>query len=164
MGVIGLVLMCLVACDQNGAEPVESTSPKPERDGSVGAASNGVTTSGSCDALVSLGRPGIPGPTALFSTTGGDFLVSASGFLHGGPLDPPRGVTQVTFGLASAPPSYNPRSASVSGALRVVTVHEGSASPVSLPSGRFWVWTSNTVTVTLAPCGSAELSSVEAVP
>lgn len=114
--------------------------------------------------IVELGRPGRSGPPAQFTTSGAELFVTASGFLHGGPLDPEVGITMVSVGPADEPPTWDPQRNTITNVQEQAQVREGQVTPLRLQAGRYWLWTSNTVTITLQSCQVATFTSVQPVP
>lgn len=123
--------------DPNRSPPTTSPPPRP------------------CATLtsVSLGKPGPDGPAAQFRAPGGSLLIAASGFDHTSPLSPDIGSTEVSIGVPTAPPDFDPRAGTVHNALWRLTVHEDRPTQVNLPSGVYWLVTSNTVEIGVTPCG-----------
>jgi hypothetical protein len=124
----------LTACTaQNGAS---SMSPGPGSPGSTSGAGSSTDPNAATDGSdacphpqpVSLGRPGIEG-TATLTTSGGRLVFAASGFLHGGPLDPPQGATMLRLGDPAKPPVYDPARATVANTTIEVLVKEGEQKP-----------------------------------
>lgn len=91
-------------------------------------------------------------------------MFTATGFYHGGPLDPPRGATLLSLGDISTPPSYDAPRSVVANAKFQVSVQESEEKGVDVPAGSYWVWSSNTVTITVSPCSPASLTNVQPVP
>lgn len=114
--------------------------------------------------VAELGRPGQSGPPALFTTSGADLYVSASGFLHGGPLDPPTGVTLVSFGPGDKLPTFDRQRNVVTNVETEVTVREGEQALVRLPAGRHWLWSSNTVSIKIGACQPGTISDPHPIP
>ena len=113
---------------------------------------------------VELGRPGQSGPPAEFTTSGANLYVSARGFLHGGPLDPRISITMVSVGPADKPPTWDQQRNLITNLQEQVEVREGQLSLLRLPAGRYWLWTSNTVSITLESCQAGNISAVRPVP
>src|SRR5262249_25152303 len=131
-----------------------------------GPSTPGVPTAGapSCEAAqsISLGRPGVSRLPALatFRTSGADVFVSASGFPHGGAFDPKVGSTLVYVGLADSPPSYDAQRDVVSHATTTVQVTENQHALLRLPTGRYWLLSSNTVRISLSACQKETVTDV----
>jgi hypothetical protein len=143
-----LVVSVLGACG-TGAPPVGS--------GSAGSAS--ATSGPPCVAAgpkVDLGALAYDQvPTRHVRTRAGWYRIAATGFLHGGLLDPPVGRTTVVWGLASTPPVYHSGPSTVSGTLATTDVVEGQASLVKLPAATLWFLNTYGARLTLQGCSPA---------
>lgn len=145
-----LVVFALGAC-RSGAPSVGS--------GSAGSAS-GTGSPPRCVAAgprVDLGALAYDQvPTRHVRTPAGWYRIAATGFLHGGLLDPSVGRTTVAWGLASTPPVYHPGPSTVSGALATTDVVEGQWALVKLPDATLWFLNTNGVRLTLQGCSPAK--------
>jgi len=115
-------------------------------------------------ARVELGFPLRGGPTASFTTTGGDLYVTARRFEHGGPFDPApgEGSTLGFFGPQERQPSYDEQRNVVTNVLVETRVLENRFSKFELPAGRYWAWTSNGGDLVVVSCARDGVS--DAVP
>lgn len=146
LALAGLSLLALSACD-DGSAPAATTS-----------------TTGSptppCGEGVSRAELGFPyrgGPTALFTTVGGDLVVTARRFEHGGTFDPApgQGVTTVFVGPEDRPPTFDEQRNVVTNSIVELTVWEGQPTSLKLPGGRYWVWSSTGGDLVIASCSEA---------
>lgn len=94
-------------------------------------------------------------PDRQVRTTAGWYRLTASGFLHGGLLDPAVGRTTVAWGLSSTPPIYRPGPYTVSHTLATAEVIEGRATWVKLPNATLWFLNTNGVRLSLQGCAPA---------
>lgn len=94
-------------------------------------------------------------PDRQVRTTAGWYRLTATGFLHGGLLDPKVGRTTVAWGLSSTPPTYHPGPSTVSGALATADVVEGRATWVKLPDATLWFLNTNGARLSLQGCAAA---------
>lgn len=92
-------------------------------------------------------------PSTLVRTLAGWYLVSATGFEHGGPFDPPVGRTLVAWGSADRTPTYDSGPATVGGASGTFEVVEDQGTWVELPEGEHWFLNSNGAELSIAGCG-----------
>jgi hypothetical protein len=90
---------------------------------------------------VELGYPHIGNLTAEFTTSGGEIYVVARRYEHG-ILLPSRRATGIYFGYASNPPSWNSPRNIVSNVYKKITVWEKDYGTLTLPAGRYWLWSS----------------------
>ena len=97
-------------------------------------------------------------PRQYVGVQAGWYRLTASGFQHGGVLDPKVGRTTVVWGSATTPPRYDPGPATVTGSLGHADVVEGEATWVQLPDDRLWFLNSNGVTITLQACPPATVT------
>lgn len=93
-------------------------------------------------------------PSTRVRTPAGWYLVSATGFEHGGLFDPPEGRTLVAWGPADRVPTYDPGPATVRGASGTFEVVEGKGTWVQLPEGDHWFLNSNGADLGIAGCGN----------
>lgn len=106
-----------------------------------------------------LGSSGFDDPPRHFAgVTAGRYRLTATGFLHGGFLDPKVGQTEVVWGRSSTTPTYAPGPATVTGVVGRAVVVEGADSWVDLPEGRLWFLNSRGVHVSLAACPSGTMT------
>ena len=81
------------------------------------------------------------GRFAEFTTSGTTLYITAAGFLKG--LFDPDGVPRrvgLYVGDIATPPTYNPQSSQVGNVKYQVDVVAGSYSTLTLPAGRYWLW------------------------
>ncbi len=112
--------------------------------------------------VAALGRPGVSRLPSLatFRTDGGKILVSASGFPHGAPFDPKVGSTLVYVGDAGTRPTYDAQHNVVTHATSTIQVYENQRAVLHLRPGRYWLVSSNIVTITLEACRTGTISDV----
>lgn len=91
-------------------------------------------------------------PSTRVRTPAGWYFVSATGFEHGGPFDPPVGRTLVAWGPADRTPTYDPGPATVGGASGTFEVVEDKGTWVQLPEGEHWFLNSNGAELSIAGC------------
>jgi hypothetical protein len=102
---------------------------------------------------ISVGRPGISGKPAFFTTKGDDLYITATGFEKGGFFDPKIGKTLLYIGKADQLPAVDLQRATVSNTLAQLQVTENEYTKQALDRGRYWILTSNTVEIQIASCG-----------
>lgn len=106
--------------------------------------------------LVDLGAHALDTmPTEFVVLSGGRYQLTATGFLHDKPFDPPTGRTNVVWGGRGTTPTYEPGPGTVSGAHASVSVVEGSPTVFDLEGGTWWFLNSNFVRLALTPCDGA---------
>jgi hypothetical protein len=101
-------------------------------------------------------------PRQYVRVQAGWYRLSASGFQHGGVLDPKVGRTTVVWGPATTPPRYDPGPATVSGSLGQADVVENEGTWIQLPDAHLWFLNSNGVRVTMQACPPATISVTQA--
>ncbi|MGB2632041.1 MAG: hypothetical protein WBC48_03935, partial [Minisyncoccales bacterium] len=113
---------------------------------------------------VELGYPYIVNDkTAEFTTSGGEIYVVARSYEHG-ILLPSRRATGIYFGYASNPPSWNSPRNIVSNVYKKITVWEKDYGTLTLPAGRYWLWSSaggDIVVYSCEPDGVSDPKPVE---
>lgn len=102
---------------------------------------------------VNLGSPyRLSSLPAEFTTTGGEIFITARRFEHGGIFDPEQGITAIYIGHAETPPSWDRQRNIVSNTLEELTINEGEYGKVTLPAGRYWLWTTTGGDIQLISC------------
>src|SRR5256885_13907995 len=89
---------------------------------------------------------------AQFTTAGGEIFITKR-FEHGD-LDPERGITRMNIGPVSHIPTYDKRSGSISVSKDATELYvdEMRYGRVTLPPGRYWLWSSNGGDVRVVSC------------
>ncbi len=100
-------------------------------------------------------------PQDHVKVSGGRYLLTATGFVHGGPFDPEVGRTKVVWGPKETPPRYDAGSATATGASGAADVVEDEPAVVDLEEGTWWFLNSNAAQLTLQACAPA---TAELVP
>jgi len=102
---------------------------------------------------VNLGSPyRLSSLPAEFTTTGGEIFITARRFEHGGIFDPEKGITAIYIGHAETPPSWDRQRNVVSNTLEELYINEGEYAKVTLPAGRYWLWTTTGGDIQLISC------------
>ena len=91
-------------------------------------------------------------PRQFVRVRAGWYRLTASGFQHGGVLDPNIGRTTVVWGPATTPPRYDPGPATVTGSLGHADVVEGEETWEQLPDAQLWFLNSNGVRLAMHAC------------
>ncbi len=100
-------------------------------------------------------------PRQVIELSGGAYRLTATGFVHGGLLDPPVGRTTLAWGPIESMPTYAPGPANIPQRTGQTDLVEGEPTVVSLPAGRHWFLNSNGVKVRMEACSP---SSATATP
>jgi hypothetical protein len=104
-------------------------------------------------ASLELGRPLNGKSTAEFNLNSGDMYIYAHNFNHSGFYNPFSQSTAVHIGNISMLPAYDPRNDIVSNAMEEISISEDKYSKaIKLPSGRYWLWSSNSCDITVYSC------------
>jgi hypothetical protein len=90
---------------------------------------------------VELGYPHIGGSTAEFTTSGNEIYVIARRYEHG-ILLPSRGGTGIYVGVYTALPVHDSRRSTISNVYQETTALEKDYGKLTLPAGRYWLWSS----------------------
>ena len=90
---------------------------------------------------VELGYPHIGGLTAEFTTSGGEIYVVARRYEHG-ILLPNRGGTGIYVGVSTELPVWDKQRSTISNVYQEVTALEKGYAALTLPAGRYWLWSS----------------------
>ena len=98
-------------------------------------------------------------PRQAIELSGGSYRLTATGFPHGGLLDPPVGRTIVTWGSLDRLPTYDPGPANIPQRVGQADLVEGVPAVVALPAGRLWLLNSNGVQIRLEACAPATVSA-----
>ncbi|GAA3702990.1 hypothetical protein GCM10022399_19310 [Terrabacter ginsenosidimutans] len=144
---------------------IPSGQPKPTSathtsDQSVSASAAACSSTGT---QVDLGAVAFDvAPRRLVRVTAGRYRLTASGFLHGGLLDPKVGQTAVVWGEAASMPTYAAGPATVSGGIGRAVVVEGAETWVDLPDGTLWFVNSYGARLAIAACPPASVVVVSA--
>jgi hypothetical protein len=94
-------------------------------------------------------------PRQFVRVRAGWYRLTASGFQHGGVLDPNIGRTTVVWGPATTPPRYDPGPATVTGSLGHADVVEGEETWVQLSDAQLWFLNSNGARLAMHACPPA---------
>ncbi|MGI8983192.1 MAG: hypothetical protein ACR2HM_01450 [Acidimicrobiales bacterium] len=114
-------------------------------------------------ARVELGFPKWGGPTAEFTTIGGPLYATARRFEHGGPFDPPQGVTLVFVGPADRPPTFDEQRSTVSNVISELMVREKLFTEFELAPDRYWLWNSSGGDIVVVSCETAGVTGAVGV-
>jgi hypothetical protein len=98
-------------------------------------------------------------PRHVIELSGGSYRLTATGFLHGGLLDPPVGRTILAWGSVDRVPTYDPGPANIPQRVGQADLVEGEPAVIDLPAGRLWLLNSNGVQIRLEACAPATVSA-----
>jgi hypothetical protein len=106
------------------------------------------------------GQPLTPGK---FSTSGGKIYIKPDKFVQNGVFDlGDRKITEISVGRLSELPTTPPTSADPS--IIRVSLHEREYGPVDLPSGQYWLLSSNIAEVQILSCTPGALTEIPGGP
>ena len=112
--------------------------------------------------FVELGSPYLTNPVAEFTTSGGDIYVIARRYEHG-ILLPNRRATAIYVGHYSNPPIWDSPKNIVSNAYEKITVWEKDYGALTLPAGRYWLWSSSGGDIVIYSCEEGGVSDPKPV-
>jgi hypothetical protein len=92
---------------------------------------------------VELGSPYTGGKTAEFSTSGSDLYFIARYFHHGGILDLEKYMAGIYVGPVEKKPSWDTQRNIISNVSMEINFTEGYYGVLTLPVGRYWLWSSS---------------------
>ena len=92
---------------------------------------------------VELGSPYTGGKTAEFSTSGSDLYFIARYFHHGGILDLEKYMAGIYVGPVEKTPSWDTQRNIISNVSMEINFTEGYYGTLTLPAGRYWLWSSS---------------------
>jgi len=98
-------------------------------------------------------------PRQAIELSGGSYRLTATGFPHGGLLDPPVGRTTLAWGSVDRLPTYDPGPANIPQRVGQADLVEEEPAVVALPAGRLWLLNSNGVQIRLEACAPATVSA-----
>lgn len=108
--------------------------------------------SGSPLTRADVASPYVDNPPGEFKTDGSELHFSASGFNHGGLFDSLNQSTEVFVGPASTPPTYDEKTGVVTPLTKKFKARPGRYTPVQLPAGAYWIWSTAAVHIRILSC------------
>jgi len=111
---------------------------------------------------VELGFPIMGGRFAEFNADG-EVFVTARKFEHGGLLEREQGSTVIHIGSIANPPSLDSQRGIVYNAIDNLSVREGDYGKITLPSGRYWLWSGIGSDILVVSCNSNGVSDPKPV-
>jgi hypothetical protein len=136
-------------------EPQSGVQPSP-----VGMSSPPCT--GASISQVELGNP-LPGysPPAEFTTSGSEIYITARRFEHQIQSLMGKGVTAIYVGNVATPPTYDVQRNVITNIYKKISVNEGTFGTMSLPQGRYWLWSSSGGDILIVSCLPNEVSNAK---
>lgn len=147
-----LILLSIVGCTGPGdaQEPVGAVSPRPSpgRTGIDEPCPEGVT--------VALGAPFRGRDYAKFQAAGGTVYVRVGRFGDGG--DAAAGRATIYVGALARPPTFDPRSGRLRGAIATTVVVGDTWSAIDLAEGRYWLTAAGGWDIVIRSCDPGGVS------
>ena len=112
--------------------------------------------------FVELGSPYLTKSTAEFTTNGGEIYVIARRYEHG-ILLPERRATAIYIGHYNIPPAWDSPKNIVSNVYKKTSVWEKDYGTLTLPAGRYWLWSSSGRDVVVYSCEEGGVSDPKPV-
>lgn len=112
--------------------------------------------------FVELGSPYLTNATAEFTTAGGEIYVIARRYEHG-ILLPDRRATAIYVGHYDNPPVWDSPRNKVSNTYEKISVWESDYGSLTLPAGRYWLWSSSGGDVVVYSCEAGGVSDPKPV-
>ena len=112
--------------------------------------------------FVELGSPYLTNPVAEFTTSGGEIYIIARRYEHG-ILLPSRRVTAIYVGHYDTPPTWDSPKNTVNNTYKEISVWEKDYGALTLPAGRYWLWSSSGGDIVIYSCEEGGVSDPKPV-
>ncbi len=112
--------------------------------------------------FVELGSPYLTKSTAEFTTVGGEIYIIARRYEHG-ILLPERRATAIYIGHYNIPPTWDSPKNIVSNVYKETSVWEKDYGTLTLPAGRYWLWSSSGGDIVIYSCEEGGVSDPKPV-
>jgi len=111
-----------------------------------------------------LGSPIVGGPVAEFTTNGDPIYLSARTFSHTGIFGEFGGSAKVDVGNITSLPTYDAKRSIVTSSISGTSLNEGEYVEITLPAGRYWLWSSSiSGAIQVASCSPNGVSDPKSV-
>lgn len=107
---------------------------------------------------IELGSPYNGGPTAEFTSSGELIYITARYYNHNGIFGSFSGSTAINIGSAATPPAYDEKTGKIANSIKSISVPEGEYGNLSLPAGRYWLWSSSGGDIVAVSCKPGAIS------
>jgi len=112
--------------------------------------------------FVELGSPYLTKSTAEFTTVGGEIYVIARRYEHG-ILLPERGGSGIYVGHLNQLPVWDKQTSEIANVYKEITIKEKDYGALTLPAGRYWLWSSSGGDVVIYSCEEGGVSDPKPV-
>ncbi len=142
VGLAALVAACMVG---SPTQP-SASAPKPS------PTAQPLPCGGNPASSVELGYPYVGTSTAEFTTSGDPLFVTARYFSHGLLVPEGQGLAGIHVGSSATPPTWDRQRSIISNTIETVYVKEGEYGTLTLPAGRYWLWSSSGGDIVVFSC------------
>jgi len=112
--------------------------------------------------FVELGSPYLTKSTAEFTTAGGEIYVIARRYEHG-ILLPERGGSGIYVGVLNQLPVWDKQTSKIINAYKETIIKEKDYGALTLPAGRYWLWSSSGGDIVVYSCEEGGVSDPKPV-
>jgi len=112
--------------------------------------------------FVELGSPYLTKSTAEFTTVGGEIYIIARRYEHG-ILLPERGGSGIYVGLLNQLPFWDKQTSKITNVYKEITIKEKDYGTLTLPAGRYWLWSSSGGDIVIYSCEEGGVSDPKPV-
>jgi hypothetical protein len=113
--------------------------------------------------FVELGSPYEGGKIAEFTTSGNEIYITARKFEHAGIFGSFRGSTAINVGDIDILPTYNEKQNIITNATKIISIKEKDYGALTLPAGRYWLWSSSGGDIVIYSCEEGGVSDPKPV-
>ena len=113
--------------------------------------------------FVELGSPYLTKSTAEFTTAGGEIYVIAQRYEHAGIFGSFGGSTAINIGDINILPTYNEKQNIITNATKTISIKEKDYGALTLPAGRYWLWSSSGGDIVVYSCEEGGVSDPKPV-